>query len=140
MRKKKILIETRVNIDQSFRLDNDFIDLYRVNIDNIFIKWVIVLDKYSAIVQQMYYGNWIFINTIFSFLLKLKTEGTSLYYKKLHTKLLEKTKRYIIEEWIEVMLYEADPRVIEYLEVECIDYISAESIRDLFTKVHYRFK
>jgi hypothetical protein len=136
----KILIETRIEIDYQFRLDNDFIDLYRINIDNMFEHWIIVLDKYQTLVQQLYYGNWLFINTIFSFLLKLKTEGDSLYYKKLHTKLLEKTKKYLFEEKIEVLIYEADPKIIEYLEIECINYTIIESMKELLTHTHQRFK
>lgn len=135
----KIIIETRVDINYSLASSNDFINIYSINTEDIFECWTIVLDKYVSIIQQMFAGDWVFINTIFSFLLKLKTEGTSLNYKKLHTKLLQRTKEFIKANDIIIYLYEASPEIKEYLEVEFIDYVEHDNLRWLISSVNNNF-
>ena len=131
----KIIIETRVDINYALERSDKYIWIYNVNIEDIFNNWKIVLDKYSTIIHQMYSWDGVFINTIFSFLLKLKTESTSLQCKKLHTKLLERTKCFIKANDCLIYLYEANPDVKEYLEIECIDYLEFDNSKWLISSV-----
>jgi len=121
----KILLITDLNIDDNLSKYLDDVRILRSNSDNIFEDWMIVLDKYSTLIEQLFYWNGIFINTIFSFLQKLKSQGESLYFRKLHTKLLERFRELLKHNPdIRIMTYRANCSLIEYLDVECFDYIS----------------
>ena len=135
----KVILETMAHLDYSIRLSNDNINIYSVNIDDIYNETGIVLDKHSIIMQQLYYRDWVFINTIFSFLCNLKKWANTLYYKKLHTKFLESYKAFLRHSDHVIYLYEAPPDVIEYLEVECIDYEIIDSAKDLIHKLNNIF-
>ena len=118
----KILLNTNSEIINDIRRITDDFNIYELNIDSMFDDWMIVLDKYSSLILQLYSCNGIFVNTIFSFLYKLKTEWFTLYHKQLHTKLLQRT-RILLEIYnIQVFLYACDRELQEYLDIECISY------------------
>jgi len=132
----KILLETRCDFEQTIWLHTDEICTYRINSSNIFENWMIVLDKYSIMISQMYHNDGVFINTIFSFLLKLKSEAESLYYKQLHTRLLNRVKQFLLHQKIDnIYLYDCDPRIKEYLDIECFSYTIFTTRWDLVKEV-----
>lgn len=135
----KVLIETMALLDNSIKLSNDNISIYRVNTDNIFDEDTIVLNKYSMIIQQMYYKDWVFINTIFSFLLKLKKGGQTIYYKKLHTKILEWFKEFLKHNKYIIYVYEANQEIVDYLEEYCFEYTQINSSKELISKINNIF-
>jgi len=135
----KVLIETTAFLDNSLLLSNDNINIYRVNTENIFNDNEIVLNKYSTIIQQMYYKDGVFINTIFSFLLNLKTNGKTLYYRKLHTKFLEWFKEFLKHNKYVIYVYEVDMDILMYLEEYCFDYKVIQSDRELISIVNNIF-
>jgi len=120
--KTKILLESKFNIEQEIGIETDLISIHRCNIDNMFDNWVIVLDKYAQILQQMHEGRWVFVNTIFSFLRKLENNWHWLYYKQLHTKLVCRIREYLKRNNFKIYLYDCKPEIQEYLDIQCFDY------------------
>lgn len=135
----KVILETQVPIDLSIQLSNDDIDIYRVNTDNIFDETWMVLDKYSIILQQMHYKNWVFINSIFSFLLNLKKGSDTLYFRKLHNSLVESFKSFLRHNDYIIFVYEAKPEIIEYLEEYSFQYEIIWTSKDLISKLNNIF-
>jgi len=124
----KILLETNSLIEKHIAKETDKIRMFRVNNDSMFSNWMIVLDKYTSIISQIYYKDWLFINTIFSFLLKLKKEWQSLYYKQLHTRLVFRVRCFMEKQRINnVLLFNPNEEIREYLDIECFNYIIFES-------------
>lgn len=132
----KILLETNCLIEQYVEKESDNTWTYRINNENMFDNWMIVLDKYASIIAQMHYKEWLFINTIFSFLLKLKKEGQSLYYKQLHTRLVARVRNFMAVNNIDrILLHDHDDEIQEYLDIECFDYIIFDNREDLISHV-----
>lgn len=123
----KILLHTNYEIEKDISRCIDHINIYTVNLENLFDNGMVVLDKYSSLFMTLYKCDWIFINTIFSFLYKLNKEWDSLYYKQLHTKLLERVKNFLRKYNINVFLYACDREVQEYLDIQCIPYVIFDS-------------
>lgn len=139
----KILIETQAYLEEPIKSANDLVEIHGVNLEDTFKKSMIVLDKYTLIVKQLFEWRGVYINTIFSFLLTLKQHGQnlknkwdSLYYLKLHTKLLERTKKFLWSGDFIVLVYEAHSNLTDYLETECIDYREVSSIKELTSIVN----
>lgn len=142
----KVIIETQAHIEDVLMLHNDMLDIHSVNLEEIFKDSTIVLDKYTSIVKQLFQWRGVYINTIFSFLLtlqkhgqKLKSEWKSLYYLKLHTKLLERTKKFLWSGDFLILVHEAHSDLLDYLETECINYTEVSSIKELVTEVNNNF-
>lgn len=135
----KVLLETQAFLDDSIRLSNDYIGVYRVNTSDIFKDSGIVFDKHTVIIQQLYYKDGVFINTIFSFLVNLKKNGKTLYYKKLHTKFLEWFKQFLKHNDYVIYIYEVHSDIIDYLEEYCFDYYQIKSPKELISKINNIF-
>ena len=131
----RIILETEFKIDTEIKREIDS-SIYRVNNEDIFEDGNIVLDKYASIIRQLHYGDGIYINTIFSFLLKLKSDGRSLYYKQLHTRLLQRIRKFLeIHRVNTIYLYSCSPEMREYLSVECFEYTEFNSKEELIRAI-----
>jgi hypothetical protein len=67
----------------------------------------------------------------------LKTEAKTIYYKKLHTQLLNSVKTFLKTLDYKIIVFEADPLVIEYLEIECIDYILVHNMEEALYEIKH---
>ena len=132
----RILLNTDELIDDDIQNISEHIWIFSINSNNIFDDWIIVLDKYSLIIEQLFYKEWVFINTIFWFLLKLKTEGESLYYRQLHTKLLLRIRELMYHNPdILIYTYNISCEMQEYLDVECFNYTIFDNKKDLIKAI-----
>lgn len=131
----KILLYTSDNMITDIERLDDYIWIHEVNIDNIFDDWMIVLDKYASIVTKINFCDWVFVNTIFSFLYKLKKEWDTLYYKQLHTKLVQRTRSLIKHFDLQVFVYACNKDMQEYLDIECIPYTIFDSKKLLLSTI-----
>lgn len=118
----KILIETNDNIDEHIERVSDLININRFNFNNLFEHWIVVLEKYALLFTQLHEWRWVFINTIFSFLLKLNSDGYWIYYKQLHNKFVVRFLNYIRDNNIKIYLYQYDQETKDYLDVWWFEY------------------
>ena len=116
----------------------DSSEIHFINTDNMFDNWMVVLDKYSIIIQKLYYNKWVFINTIFSFLWKLKQQRNSVYYKQLHESLLHKTRVFMRQHGIcAIFTYRCDKQIKKYLRDNNFLHYDFESLEELTTFMKY---
>lgn len=109
-------------IEEQLLLYDDSINFYSVDLTSLSESWENLLIKYWRIISQMYLNDWIFLNSLILLLAELNKNWSWVYWKRLHTQLVDRTKKFLKSNNCKILAYQPNDEIKEYLDVYAFEY------------------